>query len=165
VRAHVFTKDKKKRSARESINKENAELVGKMPTRKNKSQVAKKAADLGHLRTKVAKAELQELLGEDYEVLSKGYPDITAFNMKTGTFYFVELKRESEIGKHLRPEQEKMKKILDRISGKKKYEVWYFSDKPEEKNKILVRCFYSGNKIVPIYPEKLNEELKKKFAC
>ena len=136
-----------------------------MSMRKSKSQFAKKAADLGHSRTKIAKAELQKLLGKDYEVLSKGYPDITAFNMKTGTFYFVELKRESEIGKPLRPEQEKMKRILDRISGKKKYEVWYFSDKPGEKDKILVKCFYSGNKIVPIYPEKLSKELRKKFVC
>ena len=133
--------------------------------RKSRSQVAKKAAELAHLRTKIAKAELQKMLGKDYEVLSKGYPDITAFNPKTGTFYFVELKSEREIGKPLRPEQEKIKKILDRISGKKKYEVWYFSDKPGEKDKILVKCFYFGNKIEPIYPEELSKELRKKFEC
>lgn len=120
---------------------------------------------MAHLRTRVAKAELQELLGENFEIVSKGYPDITAFNPKTGTFYFVELKREKEIGKSLRPQQEKIKRILDRISGKKKYEVWYFSDKEGEKDKVLVKCFYSRNKIRPIYPEKLSKKLREKFEC
>ena len=133
--------------------------------RKDRTQVAKKAAWLAHFRTKVAKVELQKMLGKDYEVLSRGYPDITAFNPRTGTFYFVELKSESEIGKPLRAEQEKMKRILDRITGKKQYEVWYFSDKPGEKDKVLVKCFYSANKIEPIYPEKLSEELRQKFEC
>ena len=133
--------------------------------RKGRSEVARDAARLAHFRTKIAKQELQQMLGKDYEILSKGYPDITAFNSKTKTFYFVELKHESEIGKPLRPEQEKMKRILDRITRKKKYEVWYFSDKPGEKDRILVKCFYSENKIKPIYPEDLDEELRKKFKC
>jgi hypothetical protein len=132
---------------------------------KSRSEVARKAARLAHLRTNVAKQELRQMLGKGYEILSRGYPDITAFNPKTGTFYFVELKSEREIGKSLRPAQEKIKRILDRITGKKKFEVWYFSDKPREKDKVLVRCFYYGNKIKPIYPEKLSKELRKKFRC
>jgi hypothetical protein len=133
--------------------------------RKDRSETAREAARLAHLRTEIAKQELQQMLGKDYEILSKGYPDITAFNSKTNTFYFVELKHESEIGKPLRPEQEKMKMILDRTTKKNKYEVWYFSDKAGEKDKILVKCFYFRNKIKPIYPEELDEELRKKFKC
>jgi len=122
-----------------------------------------RAADLGHSRIKIAKAEIKKRYGNDYEVLSTGYPDITVFNAKTGTFYFVELKSEKEIGKPLRPEQEKMKKILERATKKSNYEVWYFSDKKGEKDKILVKCLYIGKRLVPYYPEKLSRELTEKF--
>lgn len=65
-----------------------------MPKRKTAWQTD--AAILAHMRTRIGKKELTKLLGNDYDVLSSGYPDITAFNPKTGTFYFVELKREKE---------------------------------------------------------------------
>jgi hypothetical protein len=132
--------------------------------RRSKSRTASQAARLAHLRTKVAKARLQKMLGNDFEVLSRGYPDLTAFNSKTGTFYFVELKSEKEIGKPLRPEQEKIRKILDKITGKKQYQVWYFSDQPSKKDKVIVECLYLGKKPEPIYPEKLSTELRNKFG-
>jgi hypothetical protein len=56
-----------------------------------------------------------------------------------------------------------MRKILDKITRKNKYEVWYFSDKLGEKDKILTKCLYFGNKIKPIFPEDLDEKLRKKF--
>lgn len=121
------------------------------------------AADLGHLRTEIAKKEAKKQYGNDFEVLSQGYPDITAFNTKTGTFYFVEAKSEKEMGKPLRPEQEKIRKILERISKKTQYEVWYFSDGENEKEKILVKCLYIGKKQIPYYPEKLRPEIADKF--
>jgi len=132
--------------------------------KQKKSQIARKAAQLGHLRTKAAKEELHKVLGKDFEILSKGYPDITAFNSKTRTFYFIELKSQKEIGKPLRPEQEKIKKILDKITGKKQYEVWYFSDVEGEKDKILVKCIYYGKTPEPYYPKKLSDKLAKKFG-
>jgi len=124
-----------------------------------------KAATLAHMRTKTGKEELKRNLGNNYEVLSSGYPDITAFNPKTGTFYFVELKREKEIGKPLRPEQEKMRRILTRITKKSQYEVWYFSDKKGEQDKIIVKCFYIGKRLTPYYPRDLDPDLAQKFEA
>jgi hypothetical protein len=76
----------------------------------------------------------------------------------------VECKSEKEMGKPLRPEQEKMKRILNSISKKSNnYEVWYFSDKKGEKGKVLVKCFCFGKKQKPYYPEPLSHELAEKF--
>jgi hypothetical protein len=131
---------------------------------KPKESWQSEAAKLGHLRTEIAKKELAKILGRDFHYLSKGYPDVTAFNPKTGTFYFVECKSEKEMGKPLSPEQEKMKRILNRICKKgNNYEVWYFSDKKGEKDKILVKCFCFGKRQEPYYPKPLNPELAEKF--
>jgi hypothetical protein len=42
---------------------------------KSKKSWQSKAGTLGHLRTKIAKEELAKELGDDFEVISQGYPE------------------------------------------------------------------------------------------
>ena len=121
----------------------------------------RKAAKLAWERIRIAKQMLRRGLGEDFEIYSKGFPDIIVFNRKTGTFRFIELKDEREIGKGLKEEQEAVRRILDRITGKKNFEVWYFGNKKNTKRRVIAKCFYIRNKIEPYWT--INEEVKRKL--
>lgn len=116
-----------------------------------KTNIASKAARLTWERTKTAKKRLKDMYGEDYEVYHSGWPDLIAFNRKTGTFYFVECKRENEIkpdvSEMLRGDQDKLRKILERVGKKKsRYEIWFFENK-KGSTKIVKRGFCDGNKL------------------
>jgi len=52
-------------------------------------------------------------------------------------------------------------KILDRISKKPNYEVWYFGAKPNTKKKIIAKCWVTGKEL-HLYECKYNST-KEKF--
>ncbi len=103
-------------------------------------------------RIEAAEKEFKRFHGKDYVTYRSGWPDFIAINRKTGTFYFVECKREDEIrdrvDKILTLEQNEVRKILEKISKKKfRYEIWFFENKKGSK-RIVKKAFCDGNKLV-----------------
>lgn len=123
--------------------------------RKKKDKKSKTASDSAKLtwrRTEIAKKHFKRIYGKNYETYHKGWPDFIALNRKTGTFLFIECKRENEIkdkvNKILSYEQDKVRKILERIGKKKfRYEIWFFENKRGSK-KIVKKAFCDENNLV-----------------
>jgi len=112
-----------------------------------KKNPAMKAANLAWKRIEAAMRSFR-LRYEDYEVYSKGWPDLLGFNRKTGTFYFIECKRIDQAADPLTEDQQKVRKILKKIGKIENYDVWFFDNKVGS-TKIIARAFYSGDKLHP----------------
>ena len=116
-----------------------------------KHKTQKDAAVLTWQRTKAAEKEFKKIY-KNYETYHRGWPDFIAFN-KRGNFYFVECKVINEfrdnVSDVLGYEQNKVRKILEKISKKKfHYEIWFFENKKGSKG-IVKKAFCDGNKLVP----------------
>jgi len=127
---------------------------------KERSEISRKAATLAQERSQIAIRVLKKKFDR---VSHRGWPDLVALK-DTGTFRFVELKDEKQIPKGinaLSTEQLKTKQILNRISKKPNYEVWYFGAKPNTKKKIIAKCWIIGKKL---YLHEWEDDLtKEKF--
>lgn len=116
--------------------------------------IAKKQSEAAKLtweRTKAAEKNFRKKYGKDWATYSRGWPDFIAFNKKTGDFCFVECKRKNEIrdraDKILKDEQNKIKRILEKIVKKRlRYEIWFFENKKGSK-KIVKKAFCDINKL------------------
>ena len=119
--------------------------------KKSQSEIARGAANLTWRRTTVGMEEFKIIHGNDYETFCKGWPDFVAYNKLSGEYRFIELKRENQIREKiewiLTEQQNKVRKILEKISGNKScYEIWFFENK-KGSEKIVKKAVCKGNKL------------------